>query len=348
MAANLDNDPHTPMPTFSGRPRAPPTPIQQDPLSLDPLNLQALSNSLPSQLSFHPQPPPRSTAPSSNLAILNVHIIDHIKIQVDGSGKNFSKWRQVILLLLRMYKAMDHVMEGDALADPDDDWLAVDIHLSLWFLATLSDDLHRLVVGADGRAGTTWMRLQKLFAANDLSRYMYLSKAFQNCPRGDLPIATYASKLQGIADDLAAIGRPVDDQDLAFQFLDGVSKKFRLEAAILKNGESPVSFADACARLQRVEVADASEQLEEASQVMVAHGGDRAPPSGGDRGHNGGTGNRGGQGSGQGHGGHQRWAGVSPNYKGKNPIPGYQGHGQGNSQHSGGQQQQQYNGGGQQ
>jgi hypothetical protein len=175
--------------------RAPATHLHQDPLNLNSLNLNALSQSLPvipttatNKTATHPPP-------SSNLSILNIHISYHIKFQVTSVGTNFSKWRQIILLLLRIYKALDHVTEGAAPADSDDDWLAVDIHISLWFLATLSDDLHFLVVGADGRTGTTWARLHQLFLNNATSRYNYLSKAFRNCRRGDLPIATYASKL---------------------------------------------------------------------------------------------------------------------------------------------------------
>ena len=49
-----------------------------------------------------------------------------------------------------------------------------------------------------------------------------------------MSIATYASKLQSIADDLDAIGRPVDDRDLASQFVDGLSDKYQLQAEILK------------------------------------------------------------------------------------------------------------------
>jgi hypothetical protein len=120
-----------------------------------------------------------------------------------------------------MYKAMDHVTEGAAPSDPDDDWCVVDIHISLWFMATLSDDLHRLVASTDGLAYNTCSRLHRFFYDNQTSRYMYLSKALLNCPHGDMSIATYASKLQGIADDMAAIGRPLDERDLTLQLLDG-------------------------------------------------------------------------------------------------------------------------------
>jgi hypothetical protein len=79
-----------------------------------------------------------------------------------------------------------------------------------------------------------------------------------------MSIATYASKLQGIADDLAAIGRPLDDRDLTLQFIDGLGDAYKLQAEILKSGLLP-SFADACSRLQLSEVDDTSKQHSAAS-----------------------------------------------------------------------------------
>jgi hypothetical protein len=109
-----------------------------------------------------------------------------------------------------------------------------------------------LVQGKNGLAYTTWTRLHRFFLDNMASCHLYLSKAFQNTPHGDMSIATYASKLQSIADDLATIGHPVDDGDLTLQFVDGLGKKFKLEAEILM-GNLP-SFADACSLLQLTEV----------------------------------------------------------------------------------------------
>jgi hypothetical protein len=112
--------------------------------------------------------------------------------------------------------------------------MAINIHISLWFMATLSDDLYRLVSGGDGRACSTWSKLTRFFLDNEASRYMFLSKAFRSTPSGDLPISTYASKLQRIADNLASIGCPVDDRDLTLQFIDGLGDKFKLQAEIMK------------------------------------------------------------------------------------------------------------------
>jgi hypothetical protein len=140
--------------------------------------------------------------------------------------------------------------------------MAVDIHISLWFMATLSDDLYGLVSGGDGRACSTWSKLTRFFLDNEASRYLFLSKAFRSTPRGALPISTYASKLQRIADNLAAIGCPVDDRDLTLQFIDGLGDKFKLQAEIMKIVVP--TFSQACSRLQLFET-DADSQQQQAS-----------------------------------------------------------------------------------
>ncbi|KAK1650776.1 hypothetical protein QYE76_068581 [Lolium multiflorum] len=289
-------------------PRAPPTPRQSD------LNFDNFSETLPVMatggtappnfFSFPPPPPPRASHP-----LLGIHIQDYIKFQLTTTGVNFSKWRQTIVLLLTMHHALDHITDGAAPSNPSDEWRAVDIHLSLWFMATLSDDLYRLVQGSTANACTTWTRINAFFVNNRTSRYAYLSKALRNTPRGDLTVSAYASKLQAIADDLAAIGRPVSDVDLTMQFIDGIGKKFKLQAQILKSGDLLPTFADACARFQLAEIDEDSEQASESAHAMAVHGGGR--------------GHTGGGASGSGTGAPPRPLGVIPNYKGKNPIPGF-------------------------
>jgi hypothetical protein len=82
-----------------------------------------------------------------------------------------------------MYQALDYITEGAAPVVPDDLWMAVDIHISLWFMATLSDDLYRVVSDENGRACSTWSRLTRFFLDNKASRYLFLSKAFRSMIR---------------------------------------------------------------------------------------------------------------------------------------------------------------------
>jgi hypothetical protein len=241
-----------------------------------------------------------------------------------------------MIFLITMHNCLDHVTEGAAPAAPSADWMADDIHISLWFMKTLADDLHRLVVGSDGRAATTWSRLHNFFFANRSTRYVYLSKIFRSTPRGDMRIAAYADRLQSITDDLADIGYPVADHDLAMQFLAGLGRTFHNQSELIQSIPPLPSFTDTCSRLLLAEHNYDNEQEDEASHAMVVHGGQdrgqdrggrgngsfggggRGSGSGGDRGPFGG----GGRGSGGGNGG-PSIPGVSPNYRGKNPIPGF-------------------------
>ena len=119
----------------------------------DALDLHSLAVSLPlvnasSTSSPFMFPQPIAPSPSSH-PILRVHITNNVKFQGTAAGENFFKWRQIVTFLLTMYKALDHIAEGAAPAVPDDLWMVVDIHISLWFMGTLSDDLYRLVSSSD-------------------------------------------------------------------------------------------------------------------------------------------------------------------------------------------------------
>ncbi|KAK1629892.1 hypothetical protein QYE76_004207 [Lolium multiflorum] len=187
-------------------------------------------------------------------------------------------------------------------------------------MATLADDLLRLVQGTDGRACTTWTRLHNFFFANRSSRYVYLSKKFQTTPRGDLSISAYAGRLQSITDDLANIGYPVADPDLMTHLLAGLGKKFKLPSALIQHSNPFPSFENACSRLLLAEASLAEEERDEGAQVLVVHG-----PSQ-DRGQ-GGVGRDGGQHSGGNRGGGQHSGGDCGQYgrgaRGSAPHVGY-------------------------
>nr|XP_051211066.1 uncharacterized protein LOC127328512 [Lolium perenne] len=326
---NLDTDPHTPLNQQSSfRPRAPPTPhlgAGRD-LFSDALAIPTLPTSVaPTAALAIPNP----TAAPPTLSIRDINIGNYINFKVQTSGANLSKWRQTFTYILTMCQALDHVTAGAAPAVPSAAWLADDIHLCLMFMATIADDLFRLVQGTDGRASTIWQRLHGIFFAHQSSRYVCLSKVFRTTPRGDLGISAYASRLQAIADDLADIGYPVADHDLTMQFLAGLGGKFKMQTELIENNPPLPPFADVFSRLLLAEYTIDHNQREEGAHAMAVHGG-RGGPHGGGGTHGGGGPNSGGT-----HGGDRRstgygrgsssapLAGVSPNYRGKNPIPGF-------------------------
>jgi hypothetical protein len=78
-----------------------------------------------------PTPPP---------SIHNFNISHFISFELGISGKNFRKWRKTNLRLLARYRAR-HVEEETDAHLADDDWHDTDATISLWFIATIADDL---------------------------------------------------------------------------------------------------------------------------------------------------------------------------------------------------------------
>jgi hypothetical protein len=140
------------------------------------------------------------------------------------------------------------------------------------FMATIANDLFRLVQGTDGRACTIWQRLHGVFFAHQSPRY----KIFRTTPRGDLGISAYGSRLQAIADDLANIVYPVANHDLTMQFLAGLGGKFRMQTEMIENTPPLPSFADVFSCLLLDEYNIDHNQQEEGAHAMAVHGGPAA------------------------------------------------------------------------
>jgi hypothetical protein len=255
LSSPLDIDTYTPLPQRQPTmPRATLTPAHTDGRDLFGSDASASLPIIPNSSSTNNLPilraPASLPAPATSpLCIRDVQIAHHIDFKVSTTGAHLSRWRQILTFLFTMYKVVDHVIEGAAPAAPSDDWLADDIHISLWFMANLSDDLLRLVQGSDGRACSTWTKLHNFFYANRSSQYLYLSQLFRTTPRGDMTIAVYAARLQTIADGLANIGYPVANHDLTMQFLAGLGKKFTLPRSVISNRGALPSFSDTLSRL---------------------------------------------------------------------------------------------------
>uniref|UniRef100_A0ACD5T832 Uncharacterized protein n=1 Tax=Avena sativa TaxID=4498 RepID=A0ACD5T832_AVESA len=316
----LDSDPQTPIMQRQPMPRATPSPMSSDPL---------FPNATNTLNSFIPPPPPSVPSPAGHHfppSILGVSIQNYVKYTVDSSGKNFTRWRKFILFLLQLYKARDHVENAAAYASADADWRQIDGHIVLWFYATVSKALQDLILDPDSTAFVAWERLHTFFYDNREGHAMHLNMELRDTRRGDLPVDEYCRRLKYIADQLDEVGAPISDRALTMQMIDGLGSKFKMQTAIFHNMVPLPTFAQAHSRLQLAERSMDREARTSDTQALVAHGGDRgAPrPDSTDRGRNSYQGSNAGRGQVHGRGTFQHLGGISPNYRGKNPIPGYQ------------------------
>jgi len=274
-----------------------------------------------------------------------VNIGNYIKFTVDTTGKNFSRWRKIILFLLKRYNARVHIESRDAYRQADDEWCEIDSTIVLCLYATISEALQDVMLDPDYTAFDAWDRLHTFFYDNRDGQAMALNQELRDTARGDLSIDEYCRRLIHISDQLAEVGAPISDRALSMQMVDGLGDKFEMQPEIFKNMVPFPTFAQAQSRLQLAERNLARKARTRSAQALAVQGG------GGGRGTfqqgqaDRGGGSQGGAGRGQNQGGQKTgFRGnppppgyVSPNYRGRNPIPGYV-HGGGRGQNQGGQQ----------
>ncbi|XP_044360586.1 uncharacterized protein [Triticum aestivum] len=222
----------------------------------------------------NPPPPPMPlsvpgvAAPTGGLPASITHIVD-FKLALDGS--NFARWRNYINLILARHHAEAHVQAGAAARLSDSLWRDDDNTIVLWFYSTVAADLLDIVAPADSTAFTIWKRLHEYFLVNKAELAMYLGQEFRSAVRGDRSINEYCRHLQGIAAALADVREPVTDRTLTLQMLDGLGKKFELQAAILQSTMPLPTFAQARSRLVLAELALDKRARTEGAQVLAVH-----------------------------------------------------------------------------
>ncbi|MDM1658961.1 retrotransposon gag domain-containing protein, partial [Escherichia coli] len=71
-----------------------------------------------------------------------------------------------------------------------------------------------------------WDTLVKLYSTNTKARKMQLKQELHTVKKMQLSINDYSLKVKGLADALASIGSPVEDDDLVSVTLNGLSKEY--------------------------------------------------------------------------------------------------------------------------
>ncbi len=69
-----------------------------------------------------------------------------------------------------------------------------------------------------------WDTLVKMYSTNTQARKMQLKQELHNLQKNKMNINDYSTKVKNLADALASIGAPVDDEDLVAVTLNGLGK----------------------------------------------------------------------------------------------------------------------------
>jgi hypothetical protein len=121
-------------------------------------------------------------------------------------------------------------MEKDTkkLVIPDPDyavWRVHDQHVLTYLVTSLSWEI---LAGVASNSTTTdmWVAISKSFASQSRPRVLHLRNQLVATRKDDLSVAAYFSTMHGYADEMAAAGKPLDDNDVVSYILNGLDADY--------------------------------------------------------------------------------------------------------------------------
>jgi hypothetical protein len=149
------------------------------------------------------------------VAVLNVHQL--VNIILDSSSTNYACWRDLMEHALQCYALIKHVTDDT----PSNDlgWIQMDSVILNWISNSISVDLHQVVREHGCTARHLCLTIENQFLDNRKQRTLHLDAVFRTFVQGDLSVNEYCRKFKVMADGLADLDAPVEDQILILNIL---------------------------------------------------------------------------------------------------------------------------------
>jgi hypothetical protein len=139
-----------------------------------------------------------------------------VNIVLDSST-NYSSWRDLMEQALKCYTLIKHVT-GDAPSN-DPGWIQMDSVVLDWISNSISTDLHQVVWECSCTMHHLCLTIENQFLGNREQHTIHFDAVFHNFVKGDLSMSKYCHKFKTMADGLADLGSPIEDQILVLDIL---------------------------------------------------------------------------------------------------------------------------------
>ena len=186
-----------------------------------------------------------------------------ISIKLDGT--NFLSWSAQLLPLFRSYCLMG-IVDGSESSPPKFTsvehknqgilnpgyvvWQYKDQTILGWIISSLSPAVVSTIYGLE-TSQLVWQALGARFAAPSTSRISLIKRKLQSLQQGSMQCQQFLDTVKSLADELSAVGKPVDDSDLILSVLNGLNSSFHsfVTTYMLLAKEKSMSFSDFHAEL---------------------------------------------------------------------------------------------------
>jgi hypothetical protein len=89
-----------------------------------------------------------------------------------------------------------------------------------------------------------WKHIESAFASQSRARVINTPLALTTTQKGSLTVAEYISKMKVLADDMASVGKKLDDEDFISYILVGLDDEYNFVVSSIAGRVEPITFAE--------------------------------------------------------------------------------------------------------
>ncbi|KAJ0535272.1 putative RNA-directed DNA polymerase [Helianthus annuus] len=200
----------------------------------------------------------------------------------------YASWSELFKIQCRAFLVIDHLSPRPATSSSsdktkdadkdtgpakptDDSWERLDAIVLQWIYSTISNDLLHTILKPNTTAHDAWIALENIFQDNKSSRAIHLLQKFSNTRLDGYPnVSAYCQQLKVLADQLANVGSPVDNERLVLQLLSGLNEQYEGIATIIQQQDPLPTFYEARSKLVLVESRKQEQALHSAQTTGTA------------------------------------------------------------------------------
>ncbi|XP_022032109.1 uncharacterized protein LOC110933183 [Helianthus annuus] len=199
----------------------------------------------------------------------------------------YASWSELFKIQCRAFLVIDHLspkpaqttgsssstVDKEKTTTPpiESSWDRLDAIVLQWIYSTISNDLLHNILKPNTTAYEAWKTLKNIFQDNKSSRAIHLLQKFSNTRLDGYPyMSAYCQQLKVLADQLANVGSPVDNEHLVLQLLSGLNEQYEGIATIIQQQDPLPTFYDARSKLIMIESRKAEQALHTAQAAGTA------------------------------------------------------------------------------
>jgi len=235
-----------------------------------------------------------------------------IQVTEKLTKNNYALWRAQVLTAIRGARLEGYITgkvvtpeaevdekQGDKVVkviNPAyEEWYARDQQvLGLIFMSVSKDVLTRIADATT--AAEAWKSIGEMHASQSRARSVNVRLALATTKKESMSITEYYSKMKGLGDEMAAAGKPLDDEEMVGYIINGLDAEFNPVTSALITRVEPITMPELFSQLLSFETRLDLQQGGSSSSANLAsrgRGGMRGRGNNRGRGHNSSRGGRG-------------------------------------------------------